>query len=70
MTCGSRASTPPPPTPRSASHREQTGQITLTFTPSGHRGQVVRGFIDVDTFNLASLSGDKVTTIPYEYKIR
>ncbi len=48
----------------------QTGQITLTFTPSGHRGQVVRGFIDVDTFNLASLSGDKVTTIPYEYKIR
>jgi hypothetical protein len=48
----------------------QTGLITLTFTPSGRRGQVVRGFIGLDTFNLVSLSGDEVATIPYEYKIR
>jgi subtilisin family serine protease len=48
----------------------ETGTITLTFTPSGPKGQVVRGFIGVDTFNLASFSGDEVATIPYEYRIR
>jgi hypothetical protein len=48
----------------------QTGQITVTFTPSGRRGHVVRGFIGLDTFNLASFSGDEVATIPYEYRIR
>jgi hypothetical protein len=30
---------------------------------------VVRGFVDVDTFNLESLSGDEVTSIPYSYKV-
>jgi hypothetical protein len=47
----------------------QTGTITLTFSSPGHEGKLVRGFVDVDTFNLASLSGDKVTTIPYSYKL-
>jgi hypothetical protein len=47
----------------------QTGTITLTFNSTGHKGKVVRGFVDVDTFNLASLGGDKVTTIPYAYKL-
>ncbi len=47
----------------------QTGTITLTFNWTGHKGKVQRGFIDVDTFNLASLGGDKVTTIPYAYKL-
>jgi hypothetical protein len=47
----------------------QSGRITLTFTPSGKKGTVVRGFIDVDTFNLVSFSGDEVTRIPYTYRI-
>jgi hypothetical protein len=47
----------------------QSGTITVTFTPSGRRGRVVRGFIGLDTFNLVTDSGDEVTTIPYEYKI-
>jgi hypothetical protein len=48
----------------------ETGTITVTFPPSGHRGRVVRGFLGVDTFNLDSLSGDEVATIPYQYKAR
>ena len=48
----------------------QTGTITLTFSSPGKKGKIVRGFIDVDTFNLASLGGDEVTTIPYAYKLR
>jgi subtilisin family serine protease len=47
----------------------QTGTITLTFNATGRRGSVVRGFVDVDTFNLASLGGDEVTSIPYAYKL-
>jgi hypothetical protein len=48
----------------------QSGTITLTFSSPGKKGKVVRGFVDVDTFNLASLGGDEVTTIPYAYKLR
>ncbi len=47
----------------------QTGTITLTFTPSGRKGNVVRGFIGVDTFNGYTTSGDELTEIPYAYKI-
>ena len=35
-----------------------SGKITLTITPNAQKGTVVRGFIDVDTFNLVSFSGD------------
>jgi hypothetical protein len=47
----------------------QTGTITLTITPNAPKGTVVRGFVAVDTFNLASFSGDELTTIPYSYKV-
>ena len=47
----------------------QSGTITLTITPSGRKGTVVRGFVAVDTFNLLSLSGDEVTLIPYAYRV-
>jgi subtilisin family serine protease len=47
----------------------QTGTIAVTITPTARKGTVVRGFIDVDTFNLVSLSGDKLTTIPYAYRV-
>ena len=48
----------------------QTGTITVTFTPSGRRGHVVRGFIGLDAFNLFTASGDEITKIPYAYRIR
>jgi subtilisin family serine protease len=47
----------------------QSGTITVTFTPTGHRGQRVRGFLGVDTINLATGSGDELATIPYAYRI-
>jgi subtilisin family serine protease len=46
-----------------------SGTITLTITPSGRKGRVVRGFIAIDTFSLATDSGDEVTEIPYAYRI-
>ena len=46
-----------------------TGTITLTITPNARKGTVVRGFIDVDTFNLVSVGGDRLTTIPYAYRV-
>jgi hypothetical protein len=49
----------------------ETGTITLTITPSRRRGgRVVRGFIDVDTFNPLTASGDEVSTLPYSYRVR
>jgi len=30
---------------------------------------VVRGFVAVDTFNLASFSGDQLLLIPYSYQV-
>jgi hypothetical protein len=47
----------------------QPGWITLTFTPNAPEGRVVRGFISVDTANLARSSGDEIEKIPYEYKV-
>jgi subtilisin family serine protease len=47
----------------------QSGTITLTFTPSAAKGTVVRGFIGVDTFNLATDAGDELVNIPYTYKV-
>ena len=46
-----------------------SGVIQVTITPNGRRHQVVRGFIGVDTFNLATGSGDEVQMIPYTYRI-
>ena len=47
----------------------QTGTITLTITPNAPKGTVVQGFIGVDTFNLATDSGDELVNIPYSYKV-
>jgi hypothetical protein len=47
----------------------QTGTITLTFTPSAAKGTVVRGFIGVDTLNLATFAGDELVNVPYTYKV-
>jgi len=47
----------------------QTGSITLTITPNAPKGTVVRGFIGVDTFNLATDGGDELINIPYTYTV-
>jgi subtilisin family serine protease len=47
----------------------QTATITLTITPSAPKGTVVRGFIGVDTLNLATISGDELINIPYTYTV-
>jgi subtilisin family serine protease len=47
----------------------QAGTITLTITPSAPKGTVVRGFIGVDTLNLATISGDELVNIPYTYTV-
>ena len=47
----------------------QAGTITLTITPNAAPGTVVHGFLAVDTFNLASLSGDELVNIPYTYTV-
>ena len=46
-----------------------SGTITLTIIPTAPKGTVVRGFVAVDTFNLASFSGDELTAIPYTYRV-
>ncbi|MGB0095462.1 MAG: hypothetical protein WBP81_23355 [Solirubrobacteraceae bacterium] len=46
-----------------------SGTIILTIIPNARRGKVVHGFVAVDTFNLASFSGDELTKIPYTYKV-
>ena len=48
----------------------QSGTITVTFTPSGSSGTVVSGFLDVDTFNPSTNSGDQVKRFQYSYRIR
>jgi hypothetical protein len=47
----------------------QSGTITLTITPNAPKGTVIRGFVAVDTLNLASFSGDELLVIPYTYRV-
>jgi hypothetical protein len=46
------------------------GTINVTITPDAPKNTKVRGFIAVDTFNLATDSGDEVALIPYSYQVR
>jgi hypothetical protein len=47
----------------------QSGTITLTITPNAPKGTVVRGTVEVDTFNSNTLSGDEVVSLPYTYRV-
>jgi hypothetical protein len=47
----------------------QTGTITLTITPNAPKGKVVRGFVAVDTLNLATATADELTDVPYLYRV-
>ncbi len=48
----------------------QKGTMTLTITPSGRSGKVVRGTLYVDVFSLAEDIGGEVLAVPYEYSIK
>jgi hypothetical protein len=47
-----------------------SGTINVTITPNAPKNTIVRGFVAVDTFNLATDSGDEVALIPYSYQVR
>jgi hypothetical protein len=47
----------------------QAGDITVTFTSSGNPGDVVAGFLAVETFNFNTWSSDQVARISYSYKL-
>jgi Subtilase family len=46
-----------------------SGLITVTFTPSAASGSVVRGSLEVSTFNPVTTSGDQVISVPYAYRV-
>ena len=47
----------------------QSGAMTLTITPTGHRGRIVRGTLFVDVYdNVFGVSGE-VVGLPYEYRV-
>jgi hypothetical protein len=48
----------------------QSGQITVTFTPTGTKGTKVKGTLYVDDFGLRLLTGNEQAAFPYSYKIK
>ncbi|TMC02742.1 MAG: hypothetical protein E6J41_29425 [Chloroflexi bacterium] len=46
-----------------------SGAITVTFTPAGPAGTVVRGTLELDTFDPLTSMGDEVVSIPYVYTV-
>ena len=47
----------------------QSGTMTLTITPFGKAGKIVRGTLYVDVFSERLTIGGEVVAIPYEYRI-
>ena len=47
----------------------QSGSIAVTITPSAPAGTVVRGVLEVDTFDPLTSSGDQAALLPYEYRV-
>ena len=45
------------------------GTITVVITPSAPAGTVVRGTLEVSTFNPVTASGDQVFSVPYTYRV-
>jgi hypothetical protein len=48
----------------------QEGTMTLTITPSGRTGRVVRGTLFVDVFSVQLDVGGEVAAVPYRYRIK
>jgi hypothetical protein len=46
-----------------------TGDITVTITPTGRKGTVVTGRLYVDTTSLTNRSGDELAAVPYTYTV-
>jgi hypothetical protein len=66
----SPADTPPPPTGPITLNPGQTGTITVTITPSGDPGTVVRGTLYIDNFDFFTDGGDELVALPYTYTIK
>jgi hypothetical protein len=66
----SPADTPPPPTGPITLNPGQTGTITVTITPSGDPGTVVRGTLYIDNFDFFTDGGDELVALPYTYRIK
>jgi hypothetical protein len=47
----------------------QSGDISVTITPTAAAGTVVSGFLAVDTWNPNTISSDQLVNIPYSYKV-
>jgi Subtilase family len=47
----------------------ETGLVTVVFTPGAAAGTVVRGSLEVSTFNPVTASGDQVMSVPYAYRV-
>jgi len=43
--------------------------ITVTITPAGTAGTVVRGHLYIDTFSFITLGGDELIDLPYAYTV-
>jgi hypothetical protein len=68
---GSAAMAAPPsvgPGPVSLAPGE-SATITVTITPAGPVGSVVRGHLYIDSFNFFTLGGDELIDLPYAYTI-
>ena len=46
-----------------------TATITVTITPAGAAGTVVRGHLYIDTFSEVTLAGDELIDLPYAYTV-
>ena len=47
----------------------QQGKLTLTITPSGRKGRIVRGTLFVDVFSNALDLGGELVALPYAYTV-
>jgi hypothetical protein len=47
----------------------QSGTIAVTITPTAPPGTVVRGMLEVDTFDPLTSSGDQAALLPYTYRV-
>ena len=48
----------------------QSGTINVTITPDPSKvGQVVNGFLYIDTYHPAVSTGDEVVRLPYSYTV-
>jgi hypothetical protein len=43
--------------------------IAVTITPTARPGTVVRGTLEVDTFDPLTSSGDQAALLPYTYRV-